>query len=133
MSADGVGFKIWGVDNVVYGPVELPMLVGWVKEERVTADTWVYSEQADAWNKAPNVPELRTFFQNPPAASAASPALQPHEPAGSPAKLRPGSLRRVKILAEFTDEQLERLIHFMEVQSVRQWAEIVKQGQHGDA
>ena len=108
------------------------MLVGWVKEERVTADTWVYSEQADAWNKAPNVPELRMFFQNRPAAGS-TPVLQPHATAGTPAKLRPGSLRRVKILAEFTEEQLERLIHFMEVQPVRQWTEIVKQGQHGDA
>jgi CRP-like cAMP-binding protein len=135
MSADGdgVSFKIWGVDNVVYGPVELPMLVEWVKEERVTSDTWVYSEQADAWHKAPNVPELRMFFRNKPAAAAPGSVLQPHEAAGAPAKLRPGSVRRVKILAEFTDEQLERLIHFMEVQPVRQWAEIVKQGQHGDA
>ena len=31
----GVGFKIWGVDNVVYGPVELPTLVNWVKDQRV--------------------------------------------------------------------------------------------------
>ena len=35
MSADETAFKIWGVDNVVYGPVELLALVGWVKEERV--------------------------------------------------------------------------------------------------
>jgi hypothetical protein len=129
---DGVGFKIWGVDNVVYGPVELPMLVSWVKEERVTADTWVYSEQADTWHKAPNVPELRMFFRNKPASTSTAHVLR-HEVAGGPAKLRPGALRRVKILAEFTDEQLDRLIHFMEVNPVRQWAEIVKQGQHGDA
>jgi CRP-like cAMP-binding protein len=73
------------------------------------------------------------FFQNRPAATTSSPVLQPSGTAGSQASLRPGSLRRVKILAEFTDEQLERLIHFMEVQPIRQWTEIVKQGQHGDA
>ena len=132
MSVDGVGFKIWGVDNVVYGPVELPTLVSWVKEERVTADTWIYSEQNDAWRKAPAVPELQMFFRNRPAAPGAAPVLQaPAE--GGAARLRPGALRRVKIFAEFSDEQLERMIQFMEVQPVRQWAEIVKQGQHGDA
>src|SRR5436309_1001100 len=30
---DKTGFKIWAVDNVVYGPVELPTLVSWVKED----------------------------------------------------------------------------------------------------
>ena len=134
MSADGIGFKIWGVDNVVYGPVELPVLVAWVKEERVTADTWVYSEQNDAWRKAPGVPELQMFFKNRTTASGsgAAPVLQP-PPDGGAAQLRPGALRRVKIFAEFSDEQLGRMIQFMEVHPVRQWAEIVKQGQHGDA
>lgn len=132
MSADGVGFKIWGVDNVVYGPVELPMLVSWVKEERVTADTWVYSEQNDAWKKAPEVSELQMFFRNRASAPGTAPVMQAAA-AGGETRLRPGALRRVKIFAEFSDEQLERMIQFMEVQSVRQFAEIVKQGQHGDA
>ena len=47
--------------------------------------------------------------------------------------IKPGTLRRVKIFAEMSDEQLERFIHFMEVMQVRQWTELVKQGQHGDA
>ncbi|MEY2409687.1 MAG: family transcriptional regulator, cyclic receptor protein [Verrucomicrobiota bacterium] len=132
MSADGVGFKIWGVDNVVYGPVELPILIAWVKEERVTADTWVYSEQADSWRKAPEVSELQMFFRNRVPGAGAAPAMETST-AGEAARLRPGALRRVKIFAEFSDEQLERMIHFMEVQPIRQWAEIVKQGQHGDA
>jgi hypothetical protein len=25
-----IGYKIWAVDGVVYGPVELPTLVSWV-------------------------------------------------------------------------------------------------------
>ena len=61
-SAAGTSFKIWGVDGVVYGPVELPALVNWIKEERVTDGTWVYSEKEDAWRKAPEVSELRMFF-----------------------------------------------------------------------
>jgi CRP-like cAMP-binding protein len=46
---------------------------------------------------------------------------------------KPGTLRRIKIFADFTDEQLERFVQFMEVLRVKQWTEIVKQGQHGDA
>ena len=130
MSADETAFKIWGVDNVVYGPVELPTLVGWVKEERVIAATWVYSEQHDSWKKARQVPELQMFFSGRPAGAA--PVLQTAAP-GAAAKLRPGALRRVKIFADFSDAQLERMIEFMETQPIQQWTEIVKQGQHGDS
>jgi hypothetical protein len=129
--ASGTGYRIWAVDNVVYGPVELPTLVTWVKEERVTADTWVFSEKDDGWQKASRVPELRMFFQ-PKAAVAATPVASVSADT-SIAAIKPGSLRRVKILAEFSDEQLQRFVEFMEVQRVRQWTEIVKQGQHGDA
>jgi len=117
------------VDNVVYGPVELPILVSWVKDERVTASTWVFTEKEDGWQKASQVPELRMFFQ------AKSSGMPPPDLAATPSSIgiKPGSLRRVKILAELTDPQLERFGQFMEVQPARQWAEIVRQGQHGDA
>lgn len=132
-SADGAGFRIWGVDNVVYGPVELPVLVNWVKEERVTSETWVFSERDNAWQKSARVPELRMFFQvKAPAGAAAAPLSAVPGPSGG-VPLKPSVLRRVKVFGDFNDEQLERFIRFMEVQSVRQWTEIVKQGQHGDA
>jgi CRP-like cAMP-binding protein len=47
--------------------------------------------------------------------------------------LRPGALRRVKILAELTTDQLSRFVGFMEVQQVAQWTEIVHQDATGDA
>src|SRR5262245_44262259 len=98
----GLGFRIWAVDNVVYGPVELPVLITWVKEERVTADTWVFSDREQSWRKAPRVPELRMFFQpkNRPAAAADA------EPVST--QIKPGVLRRVKIFADLSDEQLQR-------------------------
>src|SRR5947209_145743 len=130
-ASTNAGWKIWGVDGVVYGPVELPTLVHWVKEERVVAATWIYSEQEDAWDKAADVPELRMFF--PP---AGAPGAAPSGPAGGShdlAGVKPGSLRRVKILADFSDEQLRRFIAFMEIESVKQWKEVVKHGDFGDA
>jgi CRP-like cAMP-binding protein len=120
----GNGYKIWGVDGVIYGPVELPTLVCWVKDERVAATTWIYREDNDTWQKAGKIQELQMFFRGKPAGGSASFAA---------ANLKPGALRRVKILADMKDAQLERFAQFMEVQHVRQWTEIVKQGEIGDA
>lgn len=128
----GEGFKIWAVDNQVYGPVELPVLIGWIKDERVTADTWIFNERDDAWQKAAKVSELQMFFRKKeaPKDDTATPEAAPKTP---PPAIKPGSLRRVKIFAEMSDDQLERFISFMEVMSVRQWSELVKQGETGDA
>src|SRR5438874_1973134 len=122
----GAGFKIIGADNVVYGPVELPTLVEWVKEERVTPETWVFSERDDAWRKAAEVSELKMFFQ-----PKTAPVDAPLDAAVEPtiAGLKPSVLRRVKVLADLDDAQLQRFVDFMEVQRVRQFAEIVKQNE----
>jgi CRP/FNR family transcriptional regulator, cyclic AMP receptor protein len=118
-------YSIWAADNAVYGPVELPALIGWVKDERVLAGTWVYDNQNDRWRKAANVPELQLFFRKKGGASSADlPSDKTH--------ITPGMLRRVKALADLSDEQLDRFIHFMEPQTVRQWAHIVKQGEVDD-
>ncbi len=118
-------YSIWAADNAVYGPVELPALISWVKDERVTAGTWVYDSQNDRWRKAANIPELQLFFGKRSGASAA-------DIPGEKAMITPGMLRRVKALADLSDEQLERFVHFMEPQTVRQWAHIVKQGETDD-
>ena len=130
MSAEdpGTGFKIWAVDDVVYGPVDLPTLVGWVKEERVLGDTWIFSEQRDVWAKAAKVSELEMFFQ---ATTPAGP--KPLTACPLVAGIKPGQLRRVKILSEMNDQQLGRFAQFMEVQQARQFHDVVKQGEQGDA
>src|SRR3954468_13486535 len=56
-------FTVWGADLTAYGPVDLPALVSWVKDERVTADTWVFAATNGAWHRAADVPELQLFFQ----------------------------------------------------------------------
>ena len=37
-------FRIWGNDNISYGPVELPGLVDWVRKGRVLCNTSVFAE-----------------------------------------------------------------------------------------
>ncbi len=120
------GFIVWGIDQTAYGPVELPTLVSWVKDERVTADTWIYAAKNASWQKAADVPELQMFFRSKGGGGAA-------EAATSPRGLDPRALRRIKILGALTEEQLDRFAQFVEIEKVPQWSVIVKQGDPGDA
>src|SRR5437899_6885458 len=127
---DAPGYSIWGVDKVVYGPVDLPVLVNWVREERVTADSWIYRQDTDTWQKASHIPELKMFFQTRMATHATAPALGTFDTTSM--TLKPGTLRRARILAGLNDAQLERFGRFTELHPVRQWTEIVKQGSPAD-
>jgi hypothetical protein len=125
-------FRIWAVDNVVYGPVDLPTLVGWVKEDRVPKDTWIHSDEDDRWQKASQVPELSMFFRARPEGGGSGSGG-----GGIPARtiggLNPGSLRRMKIFAGMSDGDLEKFLEFIEVQTALPWATVVRQGSPGDA
>jgi hypothetical protein len=114
-------YFIWGIDDSHYGPVELPTLVNWIKDERVLANTWVYSRRDSTWKLAENITELKMFF-----------GKKFARPAGG-AGLSPGSLRRIKILADLNDAQLSHLSDFLETQNVAQWSMVVRQGDPGDA
>jgi CRP-like cAMP-binding protein len=109
--------------------VELPTLINWVRDERVLAETWVFDSQNDRWRKAASLPELQLFFRKKGDAAAASASLGLSI---GDADISPGMLRRVKALAELSDEQLTRFSRFMEAHSIRQWAQIVKQGDPDD-
>ena len=114
-------YFIWGIDDSPYGPVELPTLVNWVKDERVLADTWVYARRDLSWQRAADIAELKMFF--------GKKFTRPAE--GS--SITPGTLRRIKILADLNDAQLSHLSDFMELQRIPQWATVVRQGDPGDA
>lgn len=114
-------FFIWGIDDSPYGPVELPTLVNWIKDERVLADTWVFTRRDSKWQRAADITELKMFFGQKIVRSGTSPIITP------------GSLRRVKILADLNDAQLSHLSDFLELQPVTQWTVVVRQGDCGDA
>jgi Cyclic nucleotide-binding domain/GYF domain 2 len=116
------GFIVWGIDQTAYGPVELPTLVAWVKDERVTAETWIYAAKNAAWQKAAQVPELQMFFPSKAGGAVAGPR-----------GVDPRALRRIKILASMTEDQLARFAQFVEVEKVPQWTVIVRQGDPGDS
>ena len=129
MKADDAAnvFFIWGIDDAPYGPVELPVLVNWIKDERVEADTWIFARRAGAWQRADAIPELQMFFRS------KSPTAAPVEDGSARPVISPGSLRRIKILADLKDAQLAHLADFMEMQRVPQWREVFHQGDLGDA
>jgi CRP-like cAMP-binding protein len=121
-------FIIWGIDDAPYGPVELPVLAEWVKDERVLKETWVLARRSGTWLRAADIAELKELFARETTAQTA-----PRPVRVAPAGLKPGSLRRIKILAGLSDAQLEQLIQFMELQPLSQWSVVVKQGEPGDA
>ena len=112
----------WGIDDAPYGPVELPTLVEWISDGRVLADTWVFARSAGNWQKASEIPELQNYF------SSANETTTP-----SRAGLTPGSLRRIKILAELKDAQLAHLSDFMELQEVPERSVLFRQDEVGDS
>jgi CRP-like cAMP-binding protein len=114
-------FFIWGIDDSPYGPVELPTLVNWVKDERVLSDTWVFTRRDSKWQRAADITELKMFFGKKYARPAEGAALTPN------------SLRRIKILADLNDAQLSHLLDFLEMQNIAQWSLVVRLGDAGDA
>ncbi len=116
-------FFIWGIDDSPYGPVELSELIDWISDERVLADTWIFARPDGNWRRAADVPELQAHFNQ---------EIIPGLATASGPDIKPGSLRRIKILAQMNDAQLDRLKDFMEVRKVPQWMALVKQGDAGD-
>lgn len=116
-------FFIWGIDDSPYGPVELPVLIDWISDERVLADTWIFARRDGSWRRAAEIPGLQAYF---------SQTIIPDSAASSGAGIAPGSLRRIKILSQLNDAQLDRLAEFMELHQVPQWLAVVKQGDAGN-
>jgi hypothetical protein len=118
-------FIVWGVDQTPYGPVELPTLLAWVQDERVTAQSWVFLEQTGIWKRASELPELQNLF--PPAVSPAA--------SGEAALsgLQPNTLRRIRVLSGLSQEQMERFARFIEVERVVSQSLVVRQGERDDA
>jgi hypothetical protein len=117
-------YFIWGIDYATYGPVPLPTLIEWIKDERVFADTWVYARSENVWRQAKDVADLRLEFKKPTAPESAESV-----PGG---RIKPGSLRRIKILAAMNDLQLAHLVQYLEPVNVLQWACVCRQGDPGD-
>jgi hypothetical protein len=117
-------YFIWGVDDSPYGPAALPVLIDWIRDERVVPETWVFSRNAGNWMRASELPELKSEFAL---------RLTPVPDAPSRVGIKPGALRRIKILADLKDNQLAHLAEYMELNEVSQWSVLFSQGDSSDA
>jgi hypothetical protein len=133
VSEQAVTYRIWAVDNVVYGPVDLSTLIDWARDERVTSDTWVFTDTEPGWRRAGEIVSLATAVdwssRSTEMPDGGRVATQPT----AAMSLKPGTLRRIKIFGTFSDEQLGHFLDFMEVIKVRQFTELVRAGSPGDA
>jgi len=120
-----VNYRAWGADNIAYGPVELPGLVNWIKQGKLTANSWVFKEKDGAWSRASDLTELKVLFKSklPPTSAAAAATLG----------IQPGSLRRIKMLADVDERLLASLLSYLEVVKVPPFGTVVNKGEHGDA
>ena len=103
-------------------------MISLVKSGQIVAGTWMFDSRNATWDRAANVPELQMFFQ-----TRAHLVPTQVEVAGTAGAIDIRTLRRVKLLSYFTDEQLERFTQFVGAERMPQRAVIVKQGDCGNA
>ena len=103
----------------------MPGLVTWIKQGKVRADDWVFREKDSTWSRASDLSELKILFKSklPPSAAASAAATG----------IQPGSLRRIKILADVEERLLASLLAYLEVVKVAAFGTVVNKGEHGDA
>ena len=130
MTQGAARYHVWAADNAAYGPVELPVVSDWIKDERVTAGTWIFPEGTGVWAKAAEIPELQMLFSA--GAQASTEKTEGDAPRG-PDGIHPGNLRRIKILAELSDDELSTLLQYFEVQQFKMFEQVVRIGDHGDS
>lgn len=124
-------YRVWGMDNVAHGAVELSALAQWINDERLTADHWVFSEPDNRWQKAADFPELRALFPSKPhnARTGTATAVR----TGNSLGVKPEALRRMKSFDGMDERQIESFVRYMEVLQCPQFSHIVRKGEHGDA
>jgi CRP-like cAMP-binding protein len=118
-------YYVWGADRIGYGPVELPTLVDWIRDERVLVDTWVFVHQENLWTPAGDLTELKPVFGRRGRPVAA--------PGDASKRITAAALRRIKILAGMDEAALESLLRYMQPMEVAPFARVVRQGDPADA
>lgn len=124
-------YRMWGTDNIAYGPFALSTLIQRIQEERLTSHSWVFLEASNQWKQATELPELKPFFSSKMSGSSAPGIKDP--PAKRSRGFDPAALRRFKLFANLEDRQLESFVYYFEMVRVPQFSHLVRQGQYGDA
>ncbi len=122
-------YYVWNAALAAEGPLELPALVSKVKTGQAGAETWIYAAAEQAWKQAQEMGELQSCLPRP----AASGAGGKRSDRSTRPELQPGFLRRMKVFAEMSDDQLREFVRHAEVVSFPQFSTVVRKGEDGDA
>jgi hypothetical protein len=116
-------YKVWAVDNMVYGPIELQTLVEWVQEGRVTPQTWVHTASRNCWVRAKDFPSLREHFPD-----AADTAYIPRYGA-----VTAEELRKFPVFARLSLHDLQQFLRFGKLQEFAPGDYVLEKGAPCDA
>jgi len=116
-------YKVWAVDNMVYGPIELQTLIEWVQEGRVTLQTWVHTASRNCWVRAKDFPSLREHFPD-----AADTVYLPRHGA-----ITAEELRRFPVFARLSMRDLQQFLRFGQLQQAGVGDYVVEKGAPCDA
>ena len=101
-------YRVWALDDSMYGPVAAEVLRDWVRDERMVAESWVFCETTQRWRKAGQMPELRALFGEAPEAEGGGGV-------GMPLALKPAILRRIRAFGDLSDDDLAEVVRLGEL------------------
>ena len=116
-------YRVWAMDDVVYGPVTPDILRDWVRDERILPETWIFCEATRQWNAAREINELRVLF-----------GLEDEVNGGDEAQaIRPAVLRRIRAFGELSDDDLSAIGRLGELVQVGAFQTLMRAGTPSDA
>ncbi len=124
MSEKAEKFYVFAEDHQTYGPADSILLQEWACNGLISPRSWVYQESSDVWCRAEKVRALHSYLAHHTSLPEAS---------KGPTGLRGAQLRRIRLLADMTDEQAEKFVSLAEKIKLKAFSPIVKQGEYGDS
>lgn len=119
-------YRVWAAEKIIYGPLDLPTLVDWIRRKRIAADTWIYCDRRGNWTRASAMDEFKLMFD--PTHSRPG-----HLASALQAGVNADIMLHVKVLAGFNDAQLQSFLGYMEIVPLEPLAIAVNEGDPGDA
>lgn len=115
-------YRVWAMDDVVYGPVTPDILRDWVRDERILPDSWIFCESTRQWNAAREITELRVLF-----------GLETESASEESQAIRPAVLRRIRAFGELSDDDLAAVGRLGELVKVGAFQTLMRAGTPSDA
>jgi CRP-like cAMP-binding protein len=123
----GLGtYKVLAVDNVLYGPVDMPALIQWTVDERVLPGTWIMRGD-NSWVPAGLISDLAPYFARAGAEAKSLPAVN------ATGQVQPEELRQFDLFVAVSNEQLAQFLEYAEFLSCDADHVLIKKGDLGDA